>query len=66
MPGKIAFLDEDTRPHFFQQFFFFDNVPGPLNQDEQGFQVLRRERDGLAVAEQDPLNSVEAVGTESV
>src|SRR5882762_9500027 len=66
VPGQIAFLDENTRPDLFEQLFFFDDVPGLLDQNKEGFQVLWRERDGLAVAQQNPLHGVEAVRAESV
>jgi len=66
VPGQIAFLNENTRPDSFQQLFFFDNVPRPLDQNEERFQVLWRERDGLAIAQQNPLRGVEAVRAESV
>ena len=64
--GQIAFLDENPRPNFFEQLFFFDDVPRPLDQNEEGFQVLRRECDGLAIAQQNPLHGVEAVRAEFV
>src|SRR5438105_3401017 len=64
--GQIAFLNENTRPDFYQQLFFFDNVPRSLDQNEERFQVLWRERDGLAIAQQNPLHGVEAVRAESV
>ena len=66
VPGQIAFLDENARPHFFQQLFFFDDVPRPLDQHEERFQVFWRECDGLAIAQQNPLHGVEAVRAESV
>src|SRR6266853_6988923 len=66
VPGQIAFLDENTRPNSFQQLFFFDDVPGPLDQHEEGFEVLWRECDGLAIAQQNPLHGVKAISTELV
>jgi hypothetical protein len=66
VPGQIAFLNENTRPDFFKQLFLFDDVPRPLDQNEEGFQVLWREGDGLAIPQQYPLQGVEAVRAESV
>ena len=66
MPGQIAFLDKDTRPDFVQQLFLFDDVARPLDEDEKGFEILWREDDGLAIAEQNPLDGVEAIRTEPV
>jgi len=51
MPGEITFLNEHTGPHFFQQFFFLDDVPCVLDQDEKGFQILGRQDDGLAITQ---------------
>src|SRR6266403_50755 len=65
VPGQIAFLNENTRPDFFQQFFFFDDVPRPLDQNEEGFEVLWREREGLAIPQQNPLVGLEEVRSES-
>jgi hypothetical protein len=64
--GQIAFLDENTRPDSFQQLFLLDDVPRPLDQNEESFQVLWRDSDGLAIAEQNPLHGIELIGTESV
>src|SRR5712664_5013630 len=58
VPCQIAFLNENTRPYFFQQLFFFDDVPCPLNQHEEGFQVFWRERNGLAIPQQDAFQGV--------
>ena len=66
VPGQVTFLDENTRPDFFQQLFFFNNMAGPLDQNEEGLQVLWRERDGVAITQQNPLHGVEAVRAESV
>ena len=49
-PGEVAFLDENARPYSVQQLFFLDDVPRPLDKDEESLQVLGREGDGLAVA----------------
>ncbi|MBA0083579.1 MAG: hypothetical protein HRJ53_01145 [Acidobacteria bacterium Pan2503] len=64
--GQIAFLNENTRSHFFEQLFFFDDVPGPLDQGKEGFKVLWRERDRLSVAQQNSLLGFELVGSECV
>ncbi len=66
MPGQIAFLDKDTRPDFFQQLFLFDDVPRSLDQNKEGFQVLWRKYDGLAIPQQNPLHGIELIRTESV
>lgn len=49
MPCEIAFLNKNTRPHFFEQLFFFDDVASSFNQYKKGFEVFWRERDRLAV-----------------
>src|SRR5712691_9879827 len=64
--GQIAFLDENTRPDSFQQLFLLDDVPRPLDQNEESFQVLWRDSDGLAIAEQNPLHGIKLIRTESV
>ena len=64
VPGQIAFLDEDTRPDFFEQLFFLDDVPRPFNQNEEGLQILWREGNGPAIAQQNLLDGIKAVGAE--
>ena len=66
VPGEIAFLDENTGPNFFEQLSFFYYVARPLDQHEKGFQVLWREVNGLAIAQQHPLHRVELIRAESV
>ena len=66
VPRQIAFLDENARPDCFQQFFLLDDVACPLDHNKEGFQVLWREYDGLAIPQQNALHGVEAVRAEFV
>jgi hypothetical protein len=63
---EIAFFDENARPDFLQEFFLFDYVTGPFDQDEKGLEIFWSERDGLPVTEQDALSGVEAIRAEAV
>jgi hypothetical protein len=53
---QIAFLDKSVRPDRAQNLFLRDEMPVPFDQQKQYLQRPRRERHGLAFAQQHTLS----------
>ena len=66
MLGDIRLLHEGIGPKPPHQVIFIHQMAGVLDQDQQGFEGLGRERHGLAVESQKALLRVQAKGTESI
>ena len=66
MPRQVAFLNENSRPHLFQEFFLFDDMAGLLDQNQQGFQVFWWKGDRLAFSKQNAFLGIKTIPAESV
>ena len=62
--GQIGLLDHGIGPERGHQRLFFDEAAGPFDQVDEKVESLRRQRDRLPLARQEPLAGVEAERTE--
>ncbi len=58
--GKVSLLDESARPHAAHQLFLFHQAAALFQQQQEGVEGLRPQRDLLLAAEQQALCGVES------
>ena len=64
--AQVRFLDKESRPYSLHQFVLGDDLPAVANKNEERFEGLWRDRDGLIFAQQDLFIGVDLKGAEFV